>query len=76
MGIKIKTNFKSVDNILNDIKKEIEKNPEIFTDQNKGKEIEGSCPICNEKVKMTILLGGKCRCNKCNNDFKLDMNVK
>lgn len=76
MSIKIKSSFKSTESILNNIKKEIEKSPEIFTDQNSGKEMDANCQICKEKVTMTIITGGKCRCNKCNNEFKLDLDIK
>lgn len=75
MGMKIKSSFSSIDDILNSIKSQVEETPEIFTSQNEGKEILVNCPVCNDKKVAVIIEDGKCRCNDCNTEFKLNLDV-
>lgn len=75
MGMKMKGGF-NLDGLFDEIKSKVENNPEILTSQNLGKEFKFNCPICEEERVATFTEGGKCKCNDCNNEFKLNLNAK
>lgn len=74
MGMKIKGEF-NFDGILDKIVSKVEENPEFITDNNVGKEFKFNCPVCEDAKVATFLEGGKCKCNDCGNEFKLNFDV-
>ena len=74
IDVSIKFNFNSKD-LEKQIKKQIEKNPDIVMKQNAGKIFDATCPKCGHKgLKATS--SGDAECPNCNARIKVNLNVK
>ena len=71
MDIKFKVDTKKV---MNDIKKQIEKNPEKLLKQKAGKTISAVCPQCGSS-EVLVTHSGEGECTNCKAHFKIKMNV-
>lgn len=80
-NIMVSIKFKGfdADELLNDIKKSVEKdlkkNPEKVLDSHTGDIIEATCKKCG-KTTIKILTGGKAQCTKCGLITKVDLNIE
>lgn len=71
MSVKFSFN---ADKIIKDIKKDIEKNPQIILNQNVGKRISAECPKCHNN-SISIVRQGYGVCDSCKAKIKIDLNI-
>lgn len=74
MGMEIKGGF-NLDGWLDDIKSNIEKNPEIFTSQNIGLNLQNICPKCECERTFEVIEDGKVKCLECGTEALLNVEV-
>jgi ribosomal protein L37AE/L43A len=65
----------SFDN-LKYLEKYLKNNPEVILEQNIGNTIEYECPVCKTVEKIKIISKDKGRCQKCNNEMEIELNIK
>lgn len=69
-------------NNLNDLFKEIKKNPLKYIDDKElakvvtGKVVKEKCPTCNSIQEIEILPHKKGKCKKCGNQFEINFTIK
>ena len=69
----VKFNF-DADKIINEIKNDIEKNPQIILEQNVGKKLSVECPNCHND-SISIVRQGYGVCDSCKAKIKIDLNI-
>lgn len=74
MGFKFESNF-NLDGLLDEITTQIENDPEIFTSQNIGANIQNICPVCECERTFEIIEDGKVKCLECETEMKLELEV-
>lgn len=72
MGVKVEFNSKG---IMKDLKKQIEKNPQILFKQNAGKSLDAECPKCGHNG-LKINSTGDAVCPQCHTNIKIELEVK
>ncbi|BDE80456.1 TPA: hypothetical protein SOL98_001195 [Clostridioides difficile] len=75
MGFEISGNL-NFDSVIDDLKKEVENNPTIFTSQNVGNKFKEKCKICEKTSEFEILEDGKVKCLECGTEFELNLKVE
>lgn len=76
MGIKTSFNWKDLEKeILKSVTKNLEMHPEEVLKHHVGETYDAECPHCG-RVKVTILSGGKVRCNSCHEISHASVDVK
>lgn len=63
-------------NNLKDLEKNLKNYPEVIMEQNIGNTIEYECPVCKTVEKIKIISKDKGKCQKCNNEMKIELNIK
>lgn len=63
-------------NSLKEIEQYLKNNPEVILEQNIGNTIEYECHICKTVEKIKIISKDKDRCQKCNNEMEIELNIK